>query len=281
MGGRGVTAGGENFSVRIADLLVHDHFQVRSKRTDPATVDRYRKVLQNNLAFRDPITVGFIKPHKGNPKGIKKKRIATGTLVLLDGFHRVEAARAAGVEELPAVVIETTEEQAAWIAAKANTSNGLPLKSKEYRNVLAAYVEARQYFDDKGAPKSYRTIAQELGGVTSYSTIRRWMFADHPRVFRLLQENGQDIEPPGGLPDEGRTTTMGEEVTADTVEAIKDALKVLPDLTPDQRAELQMHGLGLAIDCRQMGTSLPDSAPSTAPSTAPGTSTSTAPSTAP
>ncbi len=265
------------YSVRIADLLVHDHFQVRNKRTDPATVDRYKKVLQNNLAFRDPITVGFIKPHKGSPKGIKKKRIATGTLVLLDGFHRVEAAEAAGVEELPAVVIETTEEHAAWIAAEANTSNGLPLKSKEYRNVLAAYVEARQYFGDKGAPKSYRTIAQELGGVTSYSTIRRWMFADHPGVFRLLQDNGEDIEPPGGLPDAGRRATMAEEVTADTVEAIKDALKVLPNLNRDQRAELQMHGLGLAIDCRQMGTSLPDGAPGTAPGTAPSTAPSTAP----
>jgi hypothetical protein len=243
--------------VRVADLLISKRFQVRSK-TDAATVARYAKVLQNDIAFRDPILVAFIKPHsKGPPKGSTRKRLATGTLVLLDGFHRVEAAQHVGVAELPAMVIETTEENAVWLAAKANTSNGLPLKSKEYRNVLRAYVEARQYFDPDAKPKSYRTIAQELGGVTSYSTIRRWMFRDHPGVFRLLQMHGHDLDPPGGLPEGGHTLpSMAEEVAADALEAMASASKALPNMTAEQRGELTIVAASLVLDCKEHGTDL-------------------------
>jgi hypothetical protein len=233
-------------------LLVHERFQVRHGGTDPGTVKRYEYVLRNNAEFRDPITVAFIVPPAGKPKRhLKGERIATGTLVLLDGFHRVEAAQNVGMEELPAIVYECAEEMAGWVAATANTCNGRPLKTKEYRTVLRKYVEAFRHND--WSTKSYRIIAKDIGGIVHYGTVRNWMRDDHPDVFRILQKQGQDLDPPGGLPDEGpRVPTMAEDVTEDAVEAIRDAVKALPHLTPDQLAELQAEGLGLALDCRTM-----------------------------
>jgi hypothetical protein len=249
-----MTAEEKPYAVRLAEVARFDAYQVRKGGTDPATVERYKAILRNNIPFRDPIRVAFIKANKGVPKGAAKKRLATGTLVLLDGFHRVEAALAVGAEELPAIVIEATEEEAKWIAALANTCNGRPLKAKEYRAVLDRYVQFHRYGDWSG--KSYRTIAQDIGGVAHFCTVRNWMRSDHPAVFRILQQQGQDIEAPGGLPEEGRRPSLAAEAIEEAHRVLQGTTNALPHMTPEERGDLAIVAATLVLDCKEHGTDL-------------------------
>ena len=47
-----------------------------------------------------------------------------------------------------------------------------------------------------GELKSYRQIAQDLGGATSHVTIRKWMREDFPRVYARMSKG--DAEEPEG-----------------------------------------------------------------------------------
>ena len=50
--------------------------------------------------------------------------IVTGEMILIDGFHRLEAAKRRGDEEIEAEIMDITEEGALALAAKLNTTHG-------------------------------------------------------------------------------------------------------------------------------------------------------------
>ena len=116
-------------------------------------------------------------------------------MVLVDGWHRLAALAALGRSEVEAEVVDASEGQALWLASAANLAHGLPLKRKELRRVFGNYVKARQH--TRGTRlKSYRDIAQELGGVVTHTTVRNWMIKDHPRIAARM--GGTEVDAPGG-----------------------------------------------------------------------------------
>jgi transposase len=107
-----------------------------------------------------------------------------GSLYLVDGWHRVAAATTNNQCLIWADVSEMTFNEARWYAAKANTEHGLQLKSKELREVFRAFIETDRYLQgEKLMP--YREIAKRIG--KPFSTIRNWMEADYPRLFKKYQ----------------------------------------------------------------------------------------------
>lgn len=110
-----------------------------------------------------------------------------GTLILTDGWHRMEALERNGQGTVDAVVTKvSSEEEIRWLAAKANTTHGRPLKSKEYREVFKAYIKAKQHRMANGDFKSYREVATELGGTRGHTTIMYWMKRDFPSIARAM-----------------------------------------------------------------------------------------------
>lgn len=166
----------------LSDILIDDKLQVRRKLNDGA-VANYTNVYKAG---------GTMPP-------LRVARLPGGTLMLVDGWHRLAALKALGEAHVTAEIVETTESGARWEAARANLKHGVPYRSTEFRDVFRAYVSARQHRDKRGTPKSYRDIAQEIGGTRSYSTVRNWMLKDFPKIAAEMA--GADTSGTGGLID--------------------------------------------------------------------------------
>lgn len=157
-----------------------------------------------------------------------------GAFILTDGWHRVAALESLGRGQVEALVEPVkSEREVHWLAAKANTEHGLPLKSKEYRKVFRAFVSARKHRRADGSYKSYRDIAVEIGGARAHTTIRNWMEKDFPSVFRAM---GGPDEPWDERPD---ITTPAVSLAVVVLEALKEARAGMPGvIDPYDRGEV-------------------------------------------
>lgn len=163
------TPNAEPRTVQIADLVLNPAFQVRS-RTNPATVENYRQVYKSGGEM-PPIQVAVVN----------------GAACVVDGWHRIEAARKLGWHAMPAIITTATESEALWSAAQANLKHGLPLKPAEHRRVFLAYVKTNHHLDHRGRLKSYREIGADLG--KPHTTIRNWMIKHFPKIARELSDD--------------------------------------------------------------------------------------------
>ncbi len=207
--------------------------QVRAK-TDPGTVKRYAQAMRVGAEFPPVEAVEL-----------------DGVLVLVDGFHRIAAMESIGLTEVSANITPVASlEEARWLAARANLLHGLPLKAGERRGVFRAYMHARQHRrgGQKGALKSYREIAGDIGGA-SYNTVRNWMLADFPRVFRAM--GGQDGAGPGELTE---ADTPGQRFAKEVHNALDKALAALPGVAdPVARGRLLVKVEELAFAIEEAG----------------------------
>ena len=154
--------------VPLSAIIASPDFQVRD-RLDAGTVRAYEAVMRGGGEF-PPVLVARIEGTEG--------------LFLLDGFHRVSAARRADLGSIPATILRLTAQEARWRAAEANLRNGLRLRSRrERRAVFDAYMAAKKYRKGKHGFKSLREIAADLGGLVTFTTIRNWLMADHPKLW--------------------------------------------------------------------------------------------------
>jgi hypothetical protein len=168
--------------VRLHLIAMDESLQVR-KKLDLATVKRYAAAMAMHAEF-PPIQLG---------------RIGDG-LILVDGWHRVCAARMAGWEEIEAIISTMTHEEAVWAAAGANLKHGLPLKSSELLAVFKAYVKAGEYKTGRKL-KSYRQIAEDLQGQVAHTTARLWMERHFKKIYEAMGDkvrsgNGEATQPP-------------------------------------------------------------------------------------
>ena len=194
--------------VLIGDLVRHSDYQVRQE-VNQETVDRYANVLR---AHPEAMQRGM----EGNLEGRSplppiKVAIVSGALIVVDGWHRIAAHELLGLRHIEAEIGgSASEEEARWMAARANMQHGLPLKRKELRAAFGAFVKARQHIikDPRGRRyadrfKSYADMTADFGGLVGRSTIQRWMQQDFPRIAQAIGEgfSGHPTEPPGGGPE--------------------------------------------------------------------------------
>ncbi|MCX5658902.1 MAG: ParB N-terminal domain-containing protein, partial [Planctomycetota bacterium] len=116
------------------------HFQIRAGLTE-VTVQEYADLMKDGCMF-PPIT---------------PVRVGGGVFVV-DGFHRLAAAAQAGLTELPANIIDCSEDDAVWAAAGANATHGLAMSSAEKRVAVARVLGQKTL-----ACKGNRLIAARCG----------------------------------------------------------------------------------------------------------------------
>jgi len=167
--------GGTLLRVKLSDIVAREAWQVRAK-TYEDTVKRYYAIYRRDMNTLPPISVADVN----------------GTLLLVDGWHRLEALKRHEREYVPAYVFKATEEEAQWKAASANLKHGLPLKPRELRKVFRAYISAKQHRRRGRGLKSYRAMAADLGNVVSYNTVRNWIRSDYPAIFAQLRDDSAD-----------------------------------------------------------------------------------------
>lgn len=169
--------------VALHDILRDDSLQVRS-RVEPKTVRQYSEAMRGGAEF-PAITLARID----------------GSLLLVDGWHRVEAALSNNEYAIWANVFVMTFDEAKWQAAKANTQHGLPLKTKEYREVFRAFIDSEQHRQGRKL-MPYREIARHIG--KGFSTVRNWMKADYPQLFKKYQEMSNSAADAGKVDREAK-----------------------------------------------------------------------------
>jgi len=160
---------GQPFTALLADLVKDEAYQIRAK-LDGGAIIRYAKAMMAGAEF-PPILVA---------------RLA-GAPILLDGWHRVEAARRIGMATFPAILIERSPAELRWAAAEANAKHGVRLKPREVRAAFRAFVKAGQHLKRGSRVKGSREIAKELHGLVSHAGVLAWMRSDFPAVYQRMQ----------------------------------------------------------------------------------------------
>lgn len=139
----------------LFDITIDNRFQMRANGLDADAVQSYTQAYQSG-ATMPPLTVAVLPGRRS---------------LLVDGFHRAEAAKLAGLAEVEVNQVEVPDETAALlIAVQANQQHGLRRTRADKRRAVIALLEnadAQRYSD--------RDIAK-LAGVT------------HPTVARIREE---------------------------------------------------------------------------------------------
>jgi hypothetical protein len=174
-------------TVALKDITIVESVQPRGRMTFDA-VKRYARLYRfSGPASLPPITLGRLP---------KRRR-----LVLLDGFHRVEAARQANLTHLPAYVYETTSAEAMWIAASENLKHGLPLGGAARRTVFQRFVSAGRNRKADGTLMSSRELSSALG-LGSHASMLSWMKAYFPKI--AAEMTGRDPDDVAAEPGEDK-----------------------------------------------------------------------------
>ena len=199
--------------VEVNTIVTHPDFQMR-ERLDPRTAATYAADLRRGANF-PPVRLARIN----------------GVLYVVDGFHRLEAHKINGTPRIRATVQDASETDAIGMAAEANLTHGVVLKTRELRNVLTALIRAGRH-RRKARLLSYREIAGLLANRASHTTVRRWIKADHPKLFAAM--GGADASPrqDAGPPPVVAPLTPLEVVRSHVVEVAA----ITEGLTPNDRA---------------------------------------------
>lgn len=220
------------------DRITRDwSLQVRG-RMDDGAVARYAAAMEAGSEF-PPVELGEVG----------------SSLLLVDGWHRIEAARRVGRSRILARITAMTREEAQWGAAKANLAHGVPLTRRiERTNVFRAYVESGQHRKKRGY-KSYREMSEELLGLAGHTTIRHWMFKFFPRVARGMG-NGETI---GNTGAETPATDPDATNFPAAMQALADALNIARVLQSDElRYALAERSAEVLRDMRAMPLQQPE-----------------------
>ena len=130
-------------SYALGSIETHARLQVRGGPR-PALVNSYAKAMDQGASL----------------PAISLARIGA-KLYVIDGHHRLEAARSAGLPSIKATSKRMSLDEAHRQALASNHDHGKGLNPKEKRAAFLGYIEAGMHLDEFGLTKSLRTIAAE------------------------------------------------------------------------------------------------------------------------
>lgn len=208
--------------LRIDDLVQLPEYQMRRDARGRPVLDR-GAVARYATAYR-----------AGQQLPPIRVAILNDAPVVVDGWHRIAALRQTGAQEVLAEVYTGIgPREALAMAAKANLEHGVPLKRREVRNAFRALIKAREHIGERGRLKSYREIAEMLGGQVAYTTVRNWMLEDFPAIFeRYAGNDGREAEP---WREGGQRLDLQEALEGAAMEALQSALASARGVTSEAR----------------------------------------------
>ncbi len=196
-------------TLMTGQIVVETKLQVRVEGLDEERVENYAQLLRD----------GQILP------AIKVFQIE-GKFYVVDGFHRLEAHRRAGLDTIECLIEQGTFEQAFDLAAEENLRHGLGLSDDSKKHLLEHYSQPGR----KWHTASTRVIAAELQ--VGHSTISRWK--------AQLYQMGQLMTNDKVVGADGRTRD---------VSGIRDAAqnRQTPDPEPDEDWQEEREQLQAAL----------------------------------
>lgn len=136
----------------IDRITIDQRLQVRVDGLHEETVQKYMTALENGEHLRE----------------IRVYKLEDDILLLSSGFHRIEAYRRSGHEEIPAELLTGTRQEAIEDALEDNRRHGLPLTTRDLKSFLLERLQ-----DGSWVGVSHRVLAQRLG--VSHTAIGKWL----------------------------------------------------------------------------------------------------------
>ncbi|MGO4441474.1 hypothetical protein [Rhizobium sp. RAF56] len=217
--------GGDSIAIRLDAIVLNPEVQIRAAGTSPATVRDYLDAMKAGSKF-PPVTAVQVDPSD----------ISMGCH-LVDGWHRTEAARRAGLQTVQAKVIQAELKELPWLAAQANMTHGLQLTRKDRRGCFRAYVKAGGHRTGRGSGvKSAKVMADDLKGIVSRHQLPVWMEKDFPSVFRAMKTGGLLDELKEFMPaDESMVDRESEIAVRAAVDQIKARVRTIANTAVRER----------------------------------------------
>lgn len=159
-------------------------------------------------------------------------------LIVVDGFHRLEAARRARRRDIRAVIVEGhTRAEVRWLAVEENVRNGVPIGRAERRAIFQRFVEAGKNRRPDGTLLTSRELVRSLQ-FASHQTFLTWMKEDFPDIH--VEMGGRDLEDDEDQPDEG--SRMEDQMTQNIEwaegEYLRQIIKAADKLSKEKVAEI-------------------------------------------
>lgn len=136
-------------TLRLDQITVDDAMQARVT-VDDSIVEEYAELMRGGHNFPSVEVVYDARAKK---------------YYLVDGFHRLSAARRAGIKSIGAVVVDGTMDEARWLSCGANKNHGLRRTNADKRKAVRAALMARPHLSDP-------VLAEHVG--VSSGTIRNY-----------------------------------------------------------------------------------------------------------
>lgn len=154
-------------SLPVADIEVEERLRIASDTAVASIVSSIQEVG----SILQPLLVRRVK----------------GGYRLMDGLHRLTAAKQVGLEEVPVKVSECTNDQAIRIEVDANVA-GAPLTPLDMAVFLAAHKELYER-ENPEATKAFKATQARLPDQTDIMSVRSFaanaaeVFGNHRRAF--------------------------------------------------------------------------------------------------
>jgi hypothetical protein len=209
--------------VRVANVDTSRYHNIR-KRLDERAISEYAAKYSDSIKemeakdwreLKDSVAtperwkseaakIGISHSRDPFPPRIIGRRTDDGTMVLIDGYHRLEAVKKAWEERQGAnvplpedyrvkayVVNVENEEEISFLSGYLNSQHGVPLKGGEKKQMAVDYLRAKQYLaplDSRTVVKSQAVMAKELG--ISKGTIQK-AISEIPKLKGLYEKRGR------------------------------------------------------------------------------------------
>jgi len=156
------------------------------------------------------------------------------TMRVIDGMHRVRAARLRGEREIQALFYDGTEADAFVLAVKANTAHGLPLSLADRKAAAVRIIDSHPQWSDRA-----------IAGVTalSHKTVGIIRHRLNGRVRQLDARIGQDgrVRPLNAAAGRRRAAELLNNHPDASLREVAAAAGISPETARDVRARL-LHG---------------------------------------
>ena len=145
-------------TINLDQIIIDQNLQQRVK-LDHGVIDDYAIAYGEGVEF-PPITIWKCTDEEGNIQdcSVARSPLPVPRYYLVDGFHRVAAAKQAGIEELPFTEKSGTYREALLFSLSVNATHGLRRSNADKRKAVMTLLE-----DSEWSQWSDRAIARQCG----------------------------------------------------------------------------------------------------------------------
>lgn len=142
-------------SINLAELVIDAGTQMRDKMNKNA-IENYAHAMSEGRAKEFPeILVVALNHSVSMPDG---SLLEDGALVLVDGFHRTEAAHSAKLATFQAKVVSADLETAKLFAMTANSEHGAQMSGKDYQKSIRELYSLNASWREHGKGKEMAAL---------------------------------------------------------------------------------------------------------------------------